>query len=278
MILKAKGTFAALDPNASIFVEIKKQQPIWWTLFRSDKELYIEIRKDNYINVYYLGGAIAKICYKNGFKAELHQKYLGDIVPRGKSSKGKDKYEYDVLDLSIIDKNRIEGIKKNIAGCYVPRVDSEKRIQGNMILGDSNYIDSEFQFNQDPLIGKLRIDLIKLTGNVLTFIELKVISDSRLRNDEKLNTNIPEIIKQMEKYKLFINKYETNIIDYYKKHLEIKKSLGLTSISFTNLTLNKTPKLIIADTYTKMSIGREKRIRDIKKILDKHNIDYEIVK
>ena len=63
-----------------------------------------------------------------------------------------------------------------------------------MIKGNSNYIDSEFQFNQDPEIGKLRIDLIELSGGVLSFVELKGISDSRLRNDSIRNPNTPEII------------------------------------------------------------------------------------
>lgn len=282
MILKTKGNFGSLNPGASIFVEIKNQQPNWWTLFRSDKELYIDIRKDNYINVYYFGGSIAKICYKKGFKAETHQKYLGDKIPRGKTKNGTDKFEYVPIDLNHLNETKLAEIKKYIKSDYLRHINNEKPaekwVQGKMIKGNSNYIDSEFQFNQDSSIGNLRIDLIKLSGDVLTFIELKVISDSRLRNDEKRNTNIPEIIEQMKKYKLFINKYEADIIDYYKKHLEIKKSLSLTSISITNLTLNKTPKLIIANTYTEMTIGRVARIRDIKKLLDNNNIDYEIVK
>ena len=47
--------------------ELKKQSPEWWFLLREDEDLYIEIRKDNYINAYYLGGAVAKIYYENGF-------------------------------------------------------------------------------------------------------------------------------------------------------------------------------------------------------------------
>jgi len=57
-----KGTFLTLNPKAEIFEElIKNPQPKWWTVLRKDKDLYIEIRKDNYINVYYYGGLVAKI-------------------------------------------------------------------------------------------------------------------------------------------------------------------------------------------------------------------------
>jgi flagellar biosynthesis chaperone FliJ len=88
---------------------------------------------------------------------------------------------------------------------------------------------------------------------------------------------MPEIIEQMHKYQLFINRYGDEIKDYYKKLIEIKQSLGLTTVENTNLKLNKTPKLIIANTYRKMTKPREDRISDIKKLLELNNIDYEIV-
>ena len=247
----------------------------------NDKELYIEIRKDNYINVYYYGGSVAKIDYANGFVAETHQKYLGDDKPRGKTKKGTDIFRYDPIDLAKLNEIKIADIKYRIKSDYLRHINdenpAEKWIQGKMIKGKSNYIDSEFQFNQDSEIGKLRIDLIELSGDVLSFVELKGIFDSRLRNDVKRNLNEPEIIGQMGKYKLFINRYEDNIKDYYKKLIEIKQSLGLTTVENTNLTLNKTPKLIIANTYSKKTKQREDRISDIKKLLEVNNIVYEIV-
>lgn len=87
MTKKMKGTFLTLNPKAKIFEELKTQQLKWWSLLREDNELYIEIRKDNYINVYYYGGSVAKIVYANGFVAETHQKYLGDDKPRGKKKR-----------------------------------------------------------------------------------------------------------------------------------------------------------------------------------------------
>lgn len=246
-----------------------------------DHELYIEIRKDNYINVYYFGGSVVRIDYNNGFVAETHQKYLGDEKPRGKTKKGKDKYQYDPFDLTTLNEIKIADIKNRIKSDYLRHIDNEnpaeKWIQGKMIKESTNYIDSEFQFNQDTEIGKLSIDLIELSGGVLSFVELKVIFDSRLRNDVKRTLKVPEIIEQMGKYQLFINRYEDNIKEYYKKLTEIKQSLGLSIVDNINLTLNKTPKLIIANTYSKKTKQREDRISDITKLLDVNNIDYEIV-
>lgn len=276
------GTFISLNPKAKIFEEIMIQQPKWWSLLSKDKELYIEIRKDNYINAYYNGGSVAKIDYENGFVALTHQKYLGDYKPRGKTKKGKDKFEYAPLDLTTLDESQIGDIKNHINKDYIRHIDGEnlpeKLIQAKMITRNTNYIDSEIQFNQDVEIDNLRVDLVELEAGILSFVELKTIFDSRLRNDKKRNLKTPEIIEQMEKYKLFINKYKAELNDYYKKLLEIKQTLGLTSTDNTIINLNKTPKLIIADTYIKMTKEREERISDIKELLENHKIDYDIIK
>jgi hypothetical protein len=44
------------------------------------------------------------------------------------------------------------------------------------------------------------------------------------------------------------------------------------------LDLNKNPKLVIVDTYKKMTKGRENRINEIENLFKKHNIEYEIIK
>lgn len=278
--MATKGTFTSLDPQSNIFKELKKQQPKWWILLHDDKELYIDIRKDNYINVYYFGGSVAKIDYKNGFVAETHQKYLGDDEPHGKTQKGIDKFEYVQIDLARLNEKIIDNIKNRIKTDYLHHISdenpAEKWIQGKLITESTNYIDSEFQFNKDEEIDNLRIDLIELTEGVLSFVELKGISDSRLRIDEIRNSKTPEIIGQMGKYQMFINKYESEIMDYYKKLIKIKQSLGLIASEKKDFILNRTPKLIIVNTYTKMTKNREARIRDIIKLLDYNNIDYKI--
>lgn len=278
-----RGTFLSINPKAKIFEEIKIQKPQWWILLSGDKELYIDIRKDNYFDVYYFGGVVTKIDYrKGGFAAKTHQKYLGDDKPRQITKHGIGKFKYDPIDLSKLNKKKIADIKKRIHIDYLRHINdeypAEKWIQGKMKIKNLNYIDSEFQFNKDVEIGKLRIDLIELAKGVLTFIELKGVSDNRLMHDDNRNLKTPEIIEQMRKYQLFINKYEAEIIEYYKSLIEIKQNLGLTTIKNNKFILNKTPKLIIVNTYRESSKRRDNRINNIEKLLKSNKIDYEIVK
>jgi hypothetical protein len=281
--MKKKGSFSSLNPKAKIFEEIKIHKPNWWRLFCGDKELYIDIRKDNYINVYFYGGSVVKIDYKNDFVAKTHQKYLGFDKPLGKTKEGKEKFIYMPLDLTKINEKLIADIKNRINCDYLrltKKVNpAEKWIQGKMIAESSNYIDSEFQFN-DPQKknDKLRIDLIEFSDGLLTLVELKGITDSRLRNYDSQKYGEPEIIKQMGKYENFIKGKEPDIKGYYKKLIGIKQDLGLITFDKTEFSLNKKPKLVIANTYKKMTKGKEERIRDIKRLLENNNIDYVIIK
>ncbi len=102
-----KATAFLLNPRAYLFEKIRIHQPKWWNLLSEDKELYIEIRKDNSINVYFFGGSIARIEYKNGFVDKIHQKYLRDDKPRGKTKTGRDKFEYDQIDLSKLNELKL---------------------------------------------------------------------------------------------------------------------------------------------------------------------------
>lgn len=144
-----------------------------------------------------------------------------------------------------------------------------------MILENPNFIDSEFQYNRGA--ENLRIDLIELSNGKLSFVELKVISDKRLRNDETRNKEIPEIIGQMKKYSEFMNEYETEIVNYYKQLLDLKNDLGISKLS-ENFILEKTPILLIVNTYNKSTKAREERIEVIENLLKKHKIKYRIEK
>lgn len=277
---KTKGSFSSLNPDATIFEELRLQQPWWWTMFCNDKKVYIDIRKDNYINIYYFGGSVAKIAWEKGsFVAETNAKYLPPSIINS-AANNRDE-NYFKLKLEDFDENLFEDIKAKINSEYLRLTGNnekpaEKWIQGRLIISSANYIDSEFQFNKDVEIGKLRIDLVELSDGVLSFVELKGISDSRLRNDPKRNTKIPEIIDQMKKYKLFINKYESEICDYYRKLINIKKSLGLLENTSNQFIVNRNPKLVIVNTYNKITTPRNSRIHDIKAILNSNNIDFEI--
>jgi len=265
-----RGSFEALDPNKPIFKEIKKQKPKWWKLFIEDKELYIEIRKDNYIDVYHYGGRLAKITSYN----ETKKKFFAKIHPKYKGLEG----ERDIsLDLESLDEQEIGKIKERIRTIYLEENKEEKnlkekRIQGEMIIDEnSNYIDSEFQYNKSE---NSRIDLTELSDGELSFVELKLI------NNGDLNKNI---IEQMKRYKDLIDSQpEKKIIDYYKKIIKLKNDLGIFKEKYsTDFKLNKIPKLIIVNTYKKEkkepTEKQKQRISRIKDLLDKNNIDYREV-
>ena len=76
-------TFETLKTEARIFHELNNN-PHWWKQFKEDSSLYIEVRKDNQVNVYFEGGSIARIHYCSKHKklqVFTHHKYLGLPAP-----------------------------------------------------------------------------------------------------------------------------------------------------------------------------------------------------
>ena len=51
---------ASLNKEAEIYKELKKQ-PDWWQRLLSVKGVYVEIRKDDIVDVYYEGGRMAEL-------------------------------------------------------------------------------------------------------------------------------------------------------------------------------------------------------------------------
>ena len=75
--------FETLKTEARIFHELNNN-PHWWNRFKEDTSLYIEVRKDNQVNVYFEGGSIARIHYCSKHKklqVFTHHKYLGIPKP-----------------------------------------------------------------------------------------------------------------------------------------------------------------------------------------------------
>jgi len=274
-----KGIFNSFNENSKLFEILKKEPPIWWKNIKSDKDLNIELRKDNYINIYYYGGCVAKIWYDNKLHAETHHKYLN--LPQ----KGETIY-LDSIDYLSSDK-KINDIKSAISDIFLndniegdqKRKDKkltescEKKVQGRLILDSKvNYIDSEFAYNRSKQ--RIRFDLIKVEDGSISFVELKLISDSRLTSKKD---NEIEIITQMNKYSEFIQDYKEDIIPYYKKLLNVKQSLGIIDDIPEIKELNLKPQLLIINNYLGKGIKvRDNRIDRIKKIISNQKFDFEI--
>ncbi len=258
---------ANLNPDAEIYKELGKQ-PKWWQKLLSIKGVYVEIRKDDIVDVYYEGGRMAELRYKNKkLVATCHPKYLGKDVPEGTTVKYEDCLEQ-------LKKNP-ESIVKNIKDIYSQKGKMnnedirEKKIQGDMICSHTPiYLDSEFAHRyEEGSQQTIRFDLVTVRNNELLFIELKRIKDNRLLNkdDDK-----PKILEQMDKYKRFIESNKDKLLEYYKVLYGIKKSLGLPvpECEIEKLSICEKPHLIIRDTYENYTSGRSERIENIKDLLN----------
>lgn len=273
----ANGCFDALDEECRLWQELENNPPQCWKNILEDKALYVEIRKDNYVNVYSYGGNVALLRWTGGkITAETHRKYLG-------KPDETDLYQ-DCTEI-LHSKEGLDLIKENIREEYHKlskrektdeqnRVytSNEKWVQGELKLRfPKRYIDSEFAYR----IGKnnlIRFDLVELKGNELRFIEIKLITDSRLRSNDKK----PEIINQMTKYSHFIREHTEVLKDYYTKLLRIKKRIGLWNGETEIEHIALKPILLIVNTYKGiLSKGRENRKNSIEEL--KENTMFETI-
>ena len=273
----ANGCFDALDEGCRLWQELENNPPQCWKNILEDKALYVEIRKDNYVNVYYYGGNVALLRWTGGkITAETHRKYLG-------KPDETDLYQ-DCTEI-LHSKEGLDLIKENIREEYHKlskrektdeqnRVytSNEKWVQGELKLRfPKRYIDSEFACR----IGKnnlIRFDLVELKGNELRFIEIKLITDSRLRSNDKK----PEIINQMTKYSHFIREHTEVLKDYYTKLLRIKKRISLWNGETEIEHIALKPILLIVNTYKGiLSKGRENRKNSIEEL--KENTMFETI-
>jgi hypothetical protein len=261
-------SFAKLSVHNPLFDELSTNPPSWWKRLVSDSDINIQVRKDNYIDVYYNGGAIIKeLKYSKQFTGKIHFEYIpikgSDPHPYVKykfdgSGLEIDKAKINILDFHNFQDGVLTKIKKRISSFYGQ--DSEKGIQATFIKNDPYYIDCEFEYrNADDLI---RIDLVRIDKALkkIVFIELKTIWDPRLFSGE--------ISKQLEKYGSFIRKYRNDLRDYYQKVFEIKKKLKiltweLASIdNFNQYTVLDKPLLLLGDC-TQEWIGRHDNAKTI---------------
>ena len=269
----SKVTFDTLKSDAKIFDVLKNNNPSWWQYCKNEKAFYIEVRKDNNINVYFEGGSIIKVHYCSRHKALqtfTHYKYLGL----------EDKTRTYVNCAKTIDKeiDKItNGIKKHYSQKNGKDMESwsEKYIQGQLITNNRDiYLDSEFAYIDEDR--DIRIDLVKCINGTIIFVELKRLDDNRMLNK---TDDSPEIVFQMKSYADFIKKYRDKILAYYQKLYDIKKSLGLPVPKVRPQEVSIVPELLIFNRWTHMDKrGRRKtHLRRMEEFLQRERVTYSII-
>ncbi len=272
---------------------------VWWNNLKNDKDIYIDIRKNNELNVYYNGGSILRID-KNLHNIEINYKflpvkskedYISLIIQDDKIEIPKDCIN---ITLNNLDKNTIKLIKEKIKLHYCN--DSEKGIQARYALCKDEeqgvFIDTEFEYKND----NLRIDLVyyHFNNNKIYFVELKTKNDNRLR-DKTINkeNELKEVVQkeeeekidtQLKKYHEFIKKHKSDLVEYYKKiiklkykHNLLKKDIDLKQIDF--IDIEEKPILLIGDADRDFIKNYEKHIRESKTLFYKtikENTSYRV--
>lgn len=279
---------AALNNSHKLFDKLKHNAPDWWRCVVNCDKVYIDVRKDNTINIYYQGASLAKIEFqKGGIKATCHPKYLyGDDVA-GFYKNGHAIYQPCEEELrTLADKG--SRLLKNAQQFYTNKDDkesknpedkAEKKLQGEIVCKNRElYIDSEFAHRyQEGLRHTIRIDLVRVKDNKIQFVELKRIQDNRLLH-KKDSKKPPEIITQIKEYRQFLTENKAALLDYYKRLITIKRELGLPTpnVDINSLNIDIEPHLEIHNLYVKDSKQREDRIKEIRDLLDT-KVKYEII-
>lgn len=267
-------TFKNLKKGAVIFSELRKG-PVWWEKFKADDSLYIEVRKDNNVNVYFEGGTIARIHYCSKHKklqVFTHYKYLG-----------LDRSDRTYVECSDIIGDKIASVlelvkkkysqKHSVNGVVPKEKWSEKYIQGNIILNSRDvHLDSEFAYKEGDT--DIRIDLVRVVDGAVKFVELKRLDDARML---KSTDDSPEVVEQMVRYSEFIDKHKSDILNYYQTLYEIKSSLGLPVPASVPESVCIIPELLIFDRWESAHPAREVHRRRMEEILSRENIEYKII-
>lgn len=261
-----------LDIDAPVFETLTKEKPAWWRTVCKDHDLYINIRKDNRINVYYKGASVMELGFsQKKFKAKIHSKYLDTDWHATKNYYPMEP-EKIVANLGLI--------KDNIQKLYNsqkenPEGGCEKEIQGELYI-EGKYIDTEYEFvYSDPRL-TVRIDFTTICPDgMIEFVELKRISDGRLLHQEGSDKK-PKVLQQLCDYNRFISEHKSEVENYYKKVQRIMKNVGiqnpLADCKITGVSSNV--RLLFA-CYTDGKSNHSKRrnrVQRITNLLSMHNI------
>ena len=268
--------FETLKTEARIFHELNNN-PHWWNRFKEDSSLYIEVRKDNQVNVYFEGGSIARIHYcskHRKLQVFIHHKYLG--IPKPADNNLYVEYSDKIGSClnDVLDRVKTVYSQKGSIDGVVPKEKwSEKYIQGTLIVQSRQYhLDSEFAYNDSETSN--RIDLVRCSDGMVTFVELKRMGDNRMLHETDAT---PEVVYQMKRYKQFIEKYSSQLLEYYQKLYDIKKILELPVPESRPVCINPIPELLIFDCWEKNTKGRDEHRRRLCEILQKEDVKFSIM-
>ena len=265
-----------LNINAPLFTELSKL-PEWWKTIINDNSLYVNVRKNNRINVYYRGASVMELSMNRNksIQGKIHSKYiLFQEIPTDKNSYIKDISPETIVENLPSIKNAIDANQATSN----PEGLSEKAIQGMMYV-EGKYIDTEFEYvHPNRLITRIDLTTINDDG-MIEFVELKRISDPRLlKKDMSLKNE--EIRRQIDDYNSFIREHNEEIIQYYNLLQQILKKIGvnnpLCDISITGI--RSSVSLYFAGYADEKSNHpqRRKRIDCIKQILEEKGINSNI--
>lgn len=250
--------FSRLDPDHKLFQNLIERNPIWWQNLVKDPEIYIEVRKDNYLDVYYNGGRLLDLSFTNRFKGQIHFEYIplqsqNDYLPLEitDGSVTINDSLIKILEFRNFSDNELKVIKKRISKFYPPS--SEKGIQASFVLKKNNqFLDTEFQHKSG-----IRFDLmwVDVEMKKLFAVELKTTKDQRLfvNDREKEITNYNKINMQLKKYRDFIRDNRYDLISHYQRVFQVKKKLGTLSSglqcldSIEGFAFEEKPILLIGD-------------------------------
>jgi hypothetical protein len=100
-----------LKTNHVLFRQLEEKPPLWWRNLKSDPQVYIDIRKKNYINAYHNGGSIIKFTHNNLIlRWDIHRPRYSNIVA------------YLFLDAGVWNRNNICAAYRVRISISVPQV------------------------------------------------------------------------------------------------------------------------------------------------------------
>ncbi|MDR0822321.1 MAG: hypothetical protein LBN20_00875 [Endomicrobium sp.] len=206
-------TTIILEKNAEIWKELAKN-PQGFMNLKTDREIYIDVRKNNTLDAYYRGQKVVEIEPTLAIDTYDHKK----IIKKKREIDAKKLKPENVLKSKFI----LESCDK-----------------------DSFFIDSEFEYT---LLGNktARADLVYFHKGCIYFVELKRYKDRRLAHR---NSKPIEVVKQMQKYRDVFKELTNNGVlkKYYQTVATIKYRLGLISDEIEIIGINEIPILLIAD-------------------------------